>query len=97
MQRIKIRQGDGKKKKECKDLLELFDTLDKAKCELPKFVATDLNNVPCIKAAEADVCALIVKMERTQYTIEEMRTWMKELANDRKIQKVESDVNDVNK
>ena len=97
MQRIKIRQGDGKKKKECEDLLELFDTLDKAKCELPKFVAADLNNVPCIKAAEADVRVLIVKMERMQDTIEEMRTQMKELTNDRNIQKVASDVNNVNK
>ena len=97
MQRIKIRQGDGKKKKECEDLLELFDILNEAKCELPNFVATDLNNVPCIKAAEADVCVLIVKMERMQDTIEKMRTQMKELANDRKIQKVESDVNNLNK
>ena len=53
--------------------------------------------MPCIKAAKADVCVLIVKMEKMQDTIEEMRTQMKELTNDRNIQKVESDANNVNK
>ena len=53
--------------------------------------------MPCLKAAEADVCVLIVKMERMQDTIEEMRTQMKKLANDIKIQKIESDRSTVSK
>ena len=44
-------QGDGRKKRECEDLLSMYEALDKAECKLPKFVAEDLNKCLVLKLA----------------------------------------------
>jgi hypothetical protein len=72
------RQGDGRKKRECDDLINMYELLDKSKCDLPKFVATDLNNIPNLKASEADVCVLMTKVSELTEGFEQMR---KQVAN----------------
>jgi hypothetical protein len=60
--RPKVRQGDGKKKKECGDLIATYELLDKNKCALPRFVALDVKKIPCVKAAEADLVTVLKKV-----------------------------------
>ena len=72
--RPKVRKGDNKKKAEGEDLFEIAEILDKSSCQLPVIVATDSNNILCIKAADADLCVMIVKVEKLQDMIEEMKS-----------------------
>lgn len=41
-------------KRECEDLLNMFEYIDKADCGVPTFVAADLNKVSNLKASDAD-------------------------------------------
>lgn len=67
------RQGDGRKKRECEDLLSMYEALDKAECKLPKFVAEDLNKVPSVKASDFDMCVLVSKMSDLTDVVEQLR------------------------
>ena len=67
------RQGDGRKKRECEDLLSMYEALDKAECKLPKFVAEDLNKVPSVKGSDFDMCVLVSKMSDLTDVVERLR------------------------
>jgi hypothetical protein len=67
------RQGDGRKKRECEDLLSMYEILDKSENELPKLVAEDLNKIPSIKASDADMCVLASKMSDLTDVVEQLR------------------------
>ena len=67
------RQGDGRKKRECEDLLSMYEALDKAECKLPKFVAEDLNKVPSVKGSDFDMCVMVSKMSDLADVVEQLR------------------------
>lgn len=67
------RQGEGRKKRECEDLLAMFEALDKAECELPRFVAEDLNKVPSVKASDMDMCVLVAKMSDLTDVVQQLK------------------------
>ena len=89
MSRPKIRKGDNKKKAEG-NLFEIFEILNKASCQLPGIVVTELNNILCIKAAHADLCVMIVKVEKLQEMIEEMRSQISVISTEK--QRMKSDM-----
>ena len=66
------RQGDGRKR-ECEDLLNIFETLDIAKCDLPKFVVLVLNIVPILKMSDADVWVIVSKVSYLTEVVEQLR------------------------
>ena len=64
-------------------------------------VATDLNNIPCIKAADVDLCVMIVKLEKLHDMIEEMRSQISVISKGKQsrksdMRKVRPDKVDVN-
>jgi hypothetical protein len=85
------RQGDNRKKKEVEDLINIYETLDKSKCSLPRFVAEDLNKIPNIKIGEADVCVFTAKLCELTEVVDSLRKQMSEvLANQVSIKKFDS-------
>jgi hypothetical protein len=81
--RLKVRQGDNKKKKECEDLLSLVELIDREKCAVPTFVAADLNKVPIVKASEADVCVLMFKLEELTGVVDQLRRQVSDISVNR--------------
>lgn len=80
--RPKVRQGENKKKKESEDLVDIFEQIDKANCNIPTFATSDLNKIPCIKAADADIGVLIVKMEQMQEMIVNLRLQLSDIVKE---------------
>ena len=73
------KHGNGRKKRQCEDLLSIYETLDKAECELPRFVAEDLNKVPSIKASDAYMCVLVSKITDLTEVVDQLRMQVSDL------------------
>ena len=56
------------------DLIAIYEYLDRKKCVLPRYVAADLNKIPNVRAADADVCTITMQMMKMQEDIEQMRS-----------------------
>ena len=56
------RSGDGRRKADSEDILDLWSFLDTAKAPLPTFVAVNLKRMPDIPVADTDLCALTVNV-----------------------------------
>ena len=67
-------QGDNKKKKEVKDLIAIYEYLGRKRCVLPRSITADLNKIPNVRVADADVCTMMVQMMKMQEDIEQMRS-----------------------
>jgi hypothetical protein len=77
--RMKVRQGDNKKRKECEDLVSVYEALDKAKCVLPRFVAEDLNKLPRIKVEDVDVCVFAAKLSELTEVVHLLQKQMSDM------------------
>jgi len=59
MPRKKIRNpSDLRKKLECEDLLNLFVFANASKCQLPIFVAVNLQRLPSVMLGEVEICTM---------------------------------------
>ena len=67
-------QSDNKKKKEVEDLIAIYEYLDRKRCVLARYIAADLNKIPNVRAADADVCTIVMQMMKMQEDIEQMRS-----------------------
>ena len=56
------RSGDGRRKADSEDILDLWSFLDTDKTPLPTFVAVNLKRVPDTPVADTDLCALTVNV-----------------------------------
>ena len=56
------------------DLIAIYEYLDRKRCVLPRYVAADLNKIPNVRAADADVCTMMVHVMKMQEDIEHMRS-----------------------
>jgi len=80
MPRKKIRNpSDLRKKLECEDLLNVFAFADASKCQLPIFVAANLQCLPSVTPGEVDICtmaasvaALTAKLDALTIRLESM-------------------------
>jgi hypothetical protein len=79
--RLVGRQGEKKKQKETEDLINMYELLDREKCSLPIFVAADLNKLPTVRATDADVCSLVVQMDKLKSSIDDMRIQLNQVIN----------------
>src|ERR1043165_5434679 len=52
------RNGDGKRKADAEDTLELWERLDVAQAVIPTFCAVNLSRLPPLTFSDADVCSL---------------------------------------
>ena len=68
------RQGDNKKTKEVENLIAIYEYLNRKRCVLSIYVAADLNKIPIVRAADADVCTIMMQMMKIQEDIEQMRS-----------------------
>ena len=59
---ISGRSGDGRRKAEAEDVLDLWAYLYSVKAPLPTFVAANLKRVPDTPVADTDICALMVNV-----------------------------------
>ena len=79
IQRMISRQGDKKKQKDTKYLIGIYELLDRGTISLSMFAAADLNKVPTVKAKDADVCSLVVQMDKLKSSIDDMRVQLSQV------------------
>ena len=68
------RQGDNKKKKEVEDLIAIYEYLDRERRVLPRYIIADLNKIQNVRAADADMCTMMVQLMKMQEDTEQMHS-----------------------
>ena len=67
---IKRNPGDGKRKLECEDILNLYAFVDGRQVSLPTFVAAKLDRVPTVAPGDVDVYALAASVSAMSAQLE---------------------------
>lgn len=70
--RLIKRQGDNKRKMDCEDILDLFALMDKSACNMPMFVAANLQRLPTVSPGDVDVYGLAASVTAMMARLDEL-------------------------
>jgi len=71
---INRKSGDGKKRLDTDDILNLYVDLDLAKANLPRFTVADLSRIPQYEPDTTDICSLTAAVLQLQREMASMRS-----------------------
>src|SRR6267154_429793 len=63
---INRRNGEGKKKADIDDVMDLWNRLDVSKVSLPLFCAINLSRIPPLSFSSADICSLFAMVHEVK-------------------------------
>lgn len=94
---IRRQAGDNKRKLECEDILTLYTVADNAKCQLPTFVAVNLQRVPTVSPGDVDIYVMAANLSTLSSHVEMLTKKVNELTDScdvtSKLQKVSERLN----
>jgi hypothetical protein len=76
---ISRRNGDGRRKAETDDIMDLWELLDRAKATLPTYCAVKLDRLPPLSFTDVDVCSLSAIVLDVRNQLNDVTTKLSEL------------------
>jgi hypothetical protein len=82
---VNRRSGDGKRKADMDDIMDLLERLDVAKASLPSFYAVNLKRLPPLSFADSDVCSLAAVILELRCKMDDMQKNVTDLTSQVKL------------
>jgi hypothetical protein len=79
---IRRQASDNKRKLECEDIMSLFTFVDNVKCQLPTFVAANLQRIPSVSPGDVDVYAMAANVSSLSAQLEVLTKKVATLSQD---------------
>jgi hypothetical protein len=72
LRNIKTRTGQGKRKREVEDVIQIYTLLDVRKAILPTFVASNAQRIPTFKPEDVDACSIASNISQLQTQVNDI-------------------------